>query len=53
MKLKVDERGVFLDGREVPNCTQVDIQKISPVEGMEAVLHIHVNEADVQWQVKE
>lgn len=53
MKLAVNDRGIFLDGQEIPNCTQVDLKNISPIEGMEAVLHIHVNEADVRWRVKE
>ena len=52
MNLTVNENGVFLDGQEVPNCTQVDLKNISPVEGMEAVLHVHVNKADVNWEIK-
>ena len=52
MNLTVNESGVFLDGQEVPNCTQVDLKNISPVEGMEAVLHVHVNKADVKWEIK-
>lgn len=53
MKLTVSEKGVFLDGHEIPQCTQVDLKNISPVDGMEAVLHVDVNEADIQWAVKE
>lgn len=52
MNLTINESGVFLNGKEIPQCTQVDLKNISPVEGMEAVLHIHVNEADVHWIVK-
>lgn len=52
MNLTINESGVFLNGKEIPQCTQVDLKNISPVEGMEAVLHIHVNEADVHWKVK-
>lgn len=53
MELTINEHGVFLDGKEVPCCTQVDLKNISPVDGMEAVLHVHVNKADVKWEVKE
>lgn len=49
MKLTVSEKGVFLDGHEIPQCTQVDLKNISPVDGMEAVLHVDISEADVQW----
>lgn len=48
MKLTINEKGVFLDGHELLACTQVDIKKISPGETMEAVLHIDIDEADVQ-----
>ncbi len=53
MKLTVSEKGVFLDGHEIPQCFQVDLKNISPVDGMEAVLHVDVSEADIQWAVKE
>lgn len=53
MKLTINEAGVFLDERPVPKCTRVDFKNINPVDGMEAVLHVRINEADVQWRVKE
>lgn len=53
MKLTINETGVFLDERPVPNCTRVDINNICPIDRMEVVLHLMVNEADVQWEVKE
>lgn len=53
MKLTINENGVFLNGKAIPACTQVDLKNISPVEGMEVVLHVRVNEADVKWTVKE
>lgn len=49
MKLTVSEKGVFLDGHEIPQCTQVNLKNISPVDGMEAVLHVDVSDADIQW----
>lgn len=52
-KLTINESGVFLDERPVPNCTRVDIKNICPIDRMEVVLHLMVNEADVQWEVKE
>lgn len=51
MKLTVNSTGVFLDGQKVQNCTRVDVENISPINGMEVVLHVHVDEADVQWEV--
>ncbi len=51
MKLTVNEAGVYLNEHEVPNCTQVDVENISPINGMEVVLHVHVDEADVRWSV--
>lgn len=53
MKLTVNETGVFLDERPVPNCTRVDLKNICPLDHMEVVLHLEVNEAEVQWKVKE
>lgn len=53
MTLTVNETGVYLDGNEIPNCTQVDLKRISPVGCMEVVLHVEVNKADVKWAVKE
>ena len=53
MKLTVDENGVYLNKQEIPFCTRVDIKNICPGEGMEAVLHVFVTEADVQWPVRE
>lgn len=53
MKLMVNERGVFLDGQEIPNCTQVDIKNIRPLDAMEVLLHVAVDEADVRWRVME
>lgn len=50
MKLIVNENGVFLDGKAIPQCFQVDLKCISRVDGMEAVLHVDVSEADVQWK---
>lgn len=52
MKLTVDENGVYLNKQEIPFCTRVDIKNICPGEGMEAVLHVFVTEADVQWPVR-
>lgn len=50
MKLTINEAGVFLDERPVPNCTRVDINNICPIDRMEVALHLMVNEADVQWE---
>lgn len=52
MKLSINQNGVFLDDREIPNCSQVDLKNISPIDCMEAVLHVEVDEADVEWAVK-
>lgn len=49
MKLTVNKSGVFLDDQKVQNCTRVDVENISPIKGMEVVLHVHVDEADIHW----
>ncbi len=51
MKLTVNHEGVWIDEKEIKNCTQIDIKNISPINEMEVVLHVHVDEADVQWSV--
>ena len=51
LKLTVKQNGVWLDEQKILNCTQIDIKNISPINGMEAVLHVHVDEADVRWAV--
>lgn len=53
MKLTINENGVYLDDHKVEKCTRVDIKNIDPVDGMEVVLHVSINEADVKWSVKE
>lgn len=53
MKLTINEAGVFLDERPVPNCTRVDIKNICPTDQMEVVLHVMVDKADVKWEVTE
>lgn len=53
MKLTINEAGVFLDGRPVPNCTRVDINNICPIDLMEVVLHVMADKADVKWEVTE
>ena len=53
MKLTINETGVYLDDHKVEKCTRVDIKNIDPVDGMEVVLHVSINEADVKWSVKE
>lgn len=53
MKIAINDSGVFLDEQPILNCTRVDIKNICPINRMEVVLHLMVNEADVQWEVKE
>lgn len=53
MKLVINEKGVFLDDKEIPCCSQVDIKRISPLEPMKVALHVDVHKADVHWEVKE
>lgn len=54
MKLTVSKEGVLLDDQAIRHCTQVDIKNISfNSEGMEVALHVFVQEADIQWKIKE
>ena len=50
MKLTINSNGVFLDDVEIPRCLSVDIKNISQTERMEAVLHVVVDETDVQFK---
>lgn len=47
MKLTVDQTGAYLDGH------LIDLKNISRGDCMEAVLHVVVHEADIQWEAKE
>lgn len=50
MKLTINHSGVYLDGRIIPRCTAVDIKNISPIDCMEAVLHVSVDEVDANYK---
>lgn len=50
MKLTINSNGVFLDDVEIPRCLSVDIKNISQTERMEVVLHVHIDEADIQFK---
>ena len=49
MKLTVNKDGVFLDDQKIRWVTRIDLQNINPDDGMEAVLHVLVTEAEVAW----
>lgn len=53
MKLTVNQTGAYLDGHLIKTCTQIDLKNISRGDCMEAVLHVVVHEADIQWEAKE
>ena len=53
MKLTVNHDGVFLDEQKIKNCTQVDVKNINAITEAEVVLHVYVDEADIQWQSME
>lgn len=50
MKLTVNRTGAYLDGQLIKDCTQVDLKNISRGMDMEAVLHVYIHEADIQWE---
>lgn len=54
MKILAIKNGeVRLDGIEILNCTQIDLKNINPCEPMEVVLHVDVDEVDIQYSVKQ
>lgn len=53
VKLTVNKDGVFLDDQQIRWVTRIDLQNIDPDDGMEAVLHVLVTEAEVDWKVRE
>lgn len=53
MKLTVNANGVWLDEHEIKNCTQVDIKNINPVDNIQVLLHLTVDEVDVQYHSEE
>lgn len=53
MKLIVNKDGVFLDDQQIRWVTRIDLQNIDPDDGMEAVLHVLVTEAEIDWKVRE
>ena len=53
LKLTVNKDGVFLDDQKIRWVTRIDLQNIDPDDGMEAVLHVLITEAEVYWKVRE
>lgn len=53
VKLTVNKDGVFLDDQQIRWVTRIDLQNIDPDDGMEAVLHVLVTEAEIDWKVRE
>ena len=53
MKLKVNHSGVWLDNNKLSGCTQVDIKNINPVDNIQVVLHMVVDEVDVEYRSEE
>ena len=53
MKLTVNHDGVWLNNKKIQNCTQVDIKNINPIETIQVVLHLTVDEVDVQYHSEE
>ena len=53
MKLTVNHDGVWLDENEIKNCTQIDIKNITPIDKIQVVLHLAVDEVDVQYHSEE
>lgn len=52
-KLQITPEGtVLLNGTEVKWCLGLDIKNIDPLNGMEVLLHISVDEVDVNYKVK-
>lgn len=53
-KLTVNRTGVYLDGQPIQRCTSIELKNIDRTSDyMEAVLHVDVSEADIQWKLKE
>lgn len=51
--LKLIKEGyVFLNDIKIPNVTGIDIKNISPFDGMEVVLHIHADQADIRYSTR-
>ncbi len=53
MRLTVNHDGVWLDENEIKNCTQIDIKNITPIDKIQVVLHLAVDEVDVQYHSEE
>ena len=53
MKLKITPTGVWVDDQKIEGVSQVDIKNISPIKSIEVLLHLRVDEVDVQYYSKE
>lgn len=54
MKLTVNRTGVYLDDQPIQRCTSIELKNIGYTSDyMEAVLHVDISEADIQWKLKE
>ena len=53
IKLTVNHDGVWMDEKKIKNCTQIDIKNINPIDTIQVVLHLEVDEVDVQYHSEE
>lgn len=49
MKLKITPEGIWLDGQRLGGISQVDIENINPTKSIRVLLHLDVDEVDVQY----
>ena len=50
MKLKITPAGIWLDGQRLEGISQVDIKNIHPTKSIRVLLHLDVDEVDVQYR---
>ena len=52
-RLTITDKGVFLNGIEIKNCTNANLENINMDGTMEVILHIIVSQADVKYGFKQ
>lgn len=52
-RLVVKDGEVYLDGIRLLKCRQIDLKNINPTESMEVVLHVDVDEVDIQYSIRQ
>lgn len=52
-RISISEKGVFLNGHEIPSCTQVNLKSSEGGGYMDATIQASIFHADIEWKASD